>query len=231
MRTVAGLSVAELLLRFAVAVALGALIGFEREARNKAAGLRTHALVAVGAALFTMAGAYGFLDANRDPQVDPARIAAQVASGIGFIGAGAIIRDGLAVRGVTTAATLWTAAAIGVGAGSGFVVGTVAGTLLALAILLVFRLVSRRLQRATGAHMQLHVTYERGHGTLGPLLRTIEEIGTIERIRIEDEGDDVSRPGPRHLMVGVVAAHPPSVPDLVERLRKRDDVADVSFDA
>src|SRR5579884_1755133 len=94
-------------MRLLVAAAVGLVIGYERELRSEPAGVRTHALVAIGAALFTIAGAYGFADLPRGANVDPARIAAQVASGIGFLGAGAILRHGLGVRGLTTASTLW----------------------------------------------------------------------------------------------------------------------------
>ena len=106
-------------MRLVAALCAGALIGVEREVREKAAGIRTHALVSVGAALFTLAGAYGFPEFDRTSNVDPMRVAAQVASGIGFIGAGAILREGMSVRGVTTAATLWLAAALGLTAGAG----------------------------------------------------------------------------------------------------------------
>src|SRR3954466_13916723 len=109
----------DLLARVAVASALGAALGLEREHRGQVAGMRTHGLVACGAAIFTLAGAYGFADVHRGPNVDPMRVAAQVASGIGFIGAGAILRDGATVRGVTAAASLWAAAALGLAAGAG----------------------------------------------------------------------------------------------------------------
>ena len=110
----------DVMARVLLAAMLGALVGAERQARSHAAGARTHALVASGAALFTLAGAYGFPDIARSASVDPMRVAAQVASGIGFVGAGAIIRDGLSVKGLTTAATLWASAAVGVAAGAGF---------------------------------------------------------------------------------------------------------------
>src|SRR4051812_25543745 len=109
----------ELVLRFGVAAAAAMVLGLEREVRGHVAGVRTHVLVAVGAALFTIAGAYGFADLPRGPNVDPARVAAQVASGVGFLGAGAIMRRGLGVRGLNTAATLWLAAALGVAGGGG----------------------------------------------------------------------------------------------------------------
>ena len=94
---------AAVLLRLFVAAVLGGAIGLERELRERQAGLRTHLVVSVGAALFTLVSAYGFTDWG--VRVDPTRIAAQIVTGIGFLGAGAIIRQGLSVRGLTTAAT------------------------------------------------------------------------------------------------------------------------------
>src|SRR5436305_8007639 len=105
------LSWPHVLLRLVVAAGLGGAIGFERELRERQAGLRTHLVVSVGSALFTLVSAYGFH--SFDGKVDPTRIAAQIVSGIGFLGAGAIIRQGLSVRGLTTAASLWLVAAIG----------------------------------------------------------------------------------------------------------------------
>src|SRR5947199_3172699 len=114
----------ESLLRLSLAAVLGGVIGFERELREREAGLRTHLLVALGSALFTIVGAYGFhsfLDSGQSVvRADPTRIAAQIVSGIGFLGAGAIIRQGLSVRGLTTAATLWLVAAIGLACGAGY---------------------------------------------------------------------------------------------------------------
>src|SRR3954469_11352931 len=113
------LATSALIVRLLLAAVLGALVGIERESAARGAGIRTHAVVALGAALFTIAGAYGFTDVNRGGNIDPTRIAAQVAAGVGFIGAGAILRNGSSVRGITTAATVWLAAAIGVAAGAG----------------------------------------------------------------------------------------------------------------
>lgn len=101
--------------RLAVAAAFGMAIGVERELREQAAGLRTHMLVAVGSCLFTIVSAYGF----QGPDVDPSRVAAQIVTGIGFLGAGAILREGLSVRGLTTAASLWIVAAVGMAVGLG----------------------------------------------------------------------------------------------------------------
>ena len=139
------LSSGELVLRLALTILLCGLIGLERESRDQVAGLRTHMLVGLGAALFTLVSAYGF-EAFDSPgpggtgvRVDPTRIAAQIVSGIGFLGAGAIIREGFNVRGVTTAAALWIVAAIGMAAGAGYYAGAVVTTALALAALVVFR--------------------------------------------------------------------------------------------
>ena len=114
----------DVLLRIVVAAALTGAVGIERELRERAAGLRTHMLVGVGSALFTIVSAYAWRDFSfSTPEgivFDPTRIAAQIVTGIGFLGAGAIIRQGLSVRGLTTAAGLWVAAAIGMAAGAGY---------------------------------------------------------------------------------------------------------------
>ena len=105
----------EMILRLLLAAALGAIIGYQRERAGKSAGLRTHILICAGAALFTIASLYGFGGA-----ADPARVAAGIVAGIGFLGAGAIIRrEGGIVEGLTTAATIWAVAAIGLAAGAG----------------------------------------------------------------------------------------------------------------
>ena len=111
-------------IRVGLALLLGSLIGAEREWRHKLAGLKTNALVCVGSALFTCIG----YQASSMGHADPTRIAGQIASGIGFLGAGAILRDGLTIRGLTTAATVWCAAAIGSLAGAGMLVHAVVGT-------------------------------------------------------------------------------------------------------
>ena len=138
--TLAHISWPEVLLRLLVAAVLGGAIGLEREFRERGAGLRTHLLVCVGAALFTLVGAYAFAS----PNTDPSRIAAQIVTGIGFLGAGAIIRQGLSVRGLTTAATLWLVAAIGMAAGAGYWDGALIATLAALLTLGPLRIVSYR---------------------------------------------------------------------------------------
>ncbi|CAN5268815.1 hypothetical protein BH23CHL9_BH23CHL9_00990 [soil metagenome] len=121
----------DLSLRLTVGLILGAVIGFERELHRQPAGFRTHSLVSLGAALFTVVSAFGF----EGSMVDPTRIAAQIVSGIGFIGAGTILQHRGHIRGLTTAASLWSVAAIGTAAGAGMYVVAVIGTVLILVIL------------------------------------------------------------------------------------------------
>jgi putative Mg2+ transporter-C (MgtC) family protein len=123
--------------RLLAAAALGSLIGFERERLLWAAGIRTHMLVCVGACLFMIVSAFGFSTSITQPHVvlDPSRIAAQVVSGIGFLGAGAILARGEIVRGLTTAASIWTVAAIGLAVGGGLYFAAGLSTAIILAIL------------------------------------------------------------------------------------------------
>ncbi len=122
-----------------LAFSLGAILGFEREWRRKAAGLRTYSLVALGACLFTVISLYGFRGAGGSQSFDPSRIASQVVVGIGFIGAGVIFSKGDVVRGLTTAAGLWLSAAIGVAVGVKMFAVAVFATALGVFILSVLR--------------------------------------------------------------------------------------------
>ncbi|MDQ3878205.1 MAG: MgtC/SapB family protein [Actinomycetota bacterium] len=134
------MSLGELVLRILAAGALGGVVGAEREYSGQQAGFRTHILVSLGAALFTIAGAYppSALLSGHAVGFDPTRIAAQVVTGIGFLGAGAIVRHGVTVRGLTTAASLWVTAAIGIAVGLGYwtAAAITAGATLASLVLL-----------------------------------------------------------------------------------------------
>jgi putative Mg2+ transporter-C (MgtC) family protein len=128
--------------RLLVGALLGLAIGFEREIHGHPAGLRTHMLVALGSALFTVLSIHGFLgesvpgvDPSRVAAVDPTRIAAQIVSGIGFLGAGAILKDGIVIRGLTTAASLWATSAVGMAAGAGeYVIAAVAAAVILVSL-------------------------------------------------------------------------------------------------
>jgi putative Mg2+ transporter-C (MgtC) family protein len=133
------MSTVEMLLRLGAGMGLGAVIGFERQYRARMAGLRTNALVAVGATLFVLLSANGFHGAT----ADPTRVAAQIVSGIGFLGAGVILRDGLNVRGLNTAATLWCSAAVGALAAAGMFPVAFAGTVLVVVVNVALRAAGR----------------------------------------------------------------------------------------
>lgn len=127
--------------RLVLSVLLGGLVGLEREIHGRAAGFRTHILVSTGAALIMLVSAYGFSESTT---TDPARLAAQVVSGIGFLGAGTILREGASIRGLTTAASLWVVAGIGLAVGVGFYLGAVATTLLVMITLLALHRIEHR---------------------------------------------------------------------------------------
>jgi putative Mg2+ transporter-C (MgtC) family protein len=188
------LSWLEILLRVALAAVLGGAIGFERELREREAGLRTHMLVAVGAALFTLVSAFAWTDwqfSNASGVVfDPTRIAAQVVTGIGFLGAGAIIRQGLSVRGLTTAATLWVVAAIGMATGAGFYTAAVITTVLVLLSLYPLRIAAFRIaERLRPEEGRLAVELASG-ATNVSVLEAVEAAGAqVRSLEFEEEGD------------------------------------------
>lgn len=132
-------SSAAMILRMTVAAVLGGLIGIEREVHRHEAGLRTHILVCVGSCLIMLTSMHIFDIYKGIAEVDPSRIAANVVTGIGFIGAGAIIRYGMAVRGLTTASSLWITSAVGLSVGCGYYEAGIYGTVLALIALLFFK--------------------------------------------------------------------------------------------
>lgn len=154
----------EEILKLALAILVGGLIGFEREFRDKSAGFRTIIFITLGATLFTMLS-FHFLD-------NSARVAANIVTGIGFLGAGAILRgEGGRVAGLTTAATIWLAAALGMGIGSGLYLLTGVATLLILLILWIFPFFEHWLDKRRDAH-----TYEITLSLGSPRIRALEEI-------------------------------------------------------
>jgi putative Mg2+ transporter-C (MgtC) family protein len=179
------LSWPHILLRLAVAGALGGAIGLERELRERGAGLRTHLVVCMGSALFTLVGAYAFTG----PHVDPTRIAAQVVSGIGFLGAGAIIRQGLSVRGLTTAATLWLVAAIGMASGFGAYDAAIIATGLALLTLGPLRIVAFRGMRRFRPQVERLLVELPAGGSPAPLVEVVERYGNVQSLDVTQEGD------------------------------------------
>ena len=138
----------EIISRLLLAALLGSIIGIERERLSWAAGLRTHMLVAVGAALVMVVSAFGFADIQnaKNVSLDPSRVAAQVVSGIGFLGAGSILLrgEGFTIRGLTTAASLWVVAAVGLAVGGGMYIAAIAATAIVLTILAGLKPIEKR---------------------------------------------------------------------------------------
>jgi putative Mg2+ transporter-C (MgtC) family protein len=149
-----------LAVRLLIAAGLGAAIGLERELHSHPAGTRTHLLVSLGSAAFTELSIYGFTgitNAGQLAPVDPSRVAAQIVTGIGFLGAGAILKYGASVRGLTTAASLWVTAAIGMAAGTGEIVMAVVVTLIALLSLGPLRALVKRARRTRGQTIEIRL--------------------------------------------------------------------------
>ncbi|HYE69588.1 MAG TPA: MgtC/SapB family protein [Anaerovoracaceae bacterium] len=141
------MTVIEMCLRILLAMGIGGIIGWERENSNRPAGLRTHMLVAIGAAVVMLMGELS-LDKYADiTTMDPTRLGAQVISGIGFLGAGTIMREGLTVRGLTTAASLWAVACLGLAAGGGFYESAIIGTIAIILTLTIFEYLEKRFRK------------------------------------------------------------------------------------
>ena len=146
---------ADVLIRIIASIILGSIIGFERELTNKSAGLRTQILVCLGSCIFTILSVHGFATAvTLYPLGDPSRVAAQIVTGIGFIGAGTVLRQGLTITGLTTASTLWMVAAIGMACGCGKISVAVVSTLLAIAILVLIRMFEYRFLGGNQKHLK-----------------------------------------------------------------------------
>ena len=215
-------------LRLFVAAALTGAVGLERELRERAAGLRTHMLVGVGSALFTIVSAYAWADFTFDRSqgtaFDPTRIAAQIVTGIGFLGAGAIIRQGLSIRGLTTAAGLWVAAAIGMAVGAGYWPAALIGTGVVLVGLGPLRMAEGWVLRRRREEGSLEIDL-RPDQPLAPVLSVLEDRrARVSRIHLEEEETG------RELRIEV--RMPPGVSgrDLVEELTRLDEVTGVRWD-
>lgn len=193
---VVGLREVPLLVELGAALVLSTLIGLEREFRGKSAGLRTHTLVGVGAALFMLVSKYAFGDLLDWERVsfDPARVAAQIVSGIGFIGAGLIFVRRDAVRGLTTAATVWLVAAVGMACGGGLMVLASATTLVHFLVAVGYPRLLRWARRPLREPQLVRIGYVEGHGVLRAVLTRCTGAGwavqdlLVEREEVDDQG-------------------------------------------
>jgi putative Mg2+ transporter-C (MgtC) family protein len=176
----------ELLGRLLLAAVLGGAVGTERELHDQPAGLRTHTLLTIGACLFTLISAYGF-----GGPADPSRLAAQIVTGIGFLGGGAIVRHGLTVKGLTTAASIWATASIGVAVGAGSYVLAAGGAVLVVGTLFGLRAVRNLLQRWSVSREEFVLSTRPGFDVevIAELARR-EQVGVrgLERQDAEDGG-------------------------------------------
>ncbi|ALS29927.1 magnesium transporter MgtC [Paenibacillus sp. 32O-W] len=210
----------DLTIRILIAGALGGLVGLEREWSNHPAGLRTHMLVCIGSAAIMLLSIYGFSDfvAEENVRVDPARLAAQVISGIGFLGAGAILRTGSTVSGLTTAASVWVVAAIGLCVGAGFIYAACLTTLVVLISLFVLNKFEKYLMRHRRSQEIVVKIYDRP-GVLGNISAVFHEqdlqienvkMKREERFGKEDDPDRIVelcislRSAPKHKLIAAI---------------------------
>jgi putative Mg2+ transporter-C (MgtC) family protein len=215
----------EIVLRLFVAAALGSVIGFERERLLWAAGLRTHMLVCVGACLIMIVSAFGFSDVLGTEHVilDPSRIAAQVVSGIGFLGAGSILLRGEIIRGLTTAASLWTVAAIGLAVGGGLYLAAFAATIIILAILAGIKPLEERFR---SAHQSSELRLQAVHGEMS--IETVRQaLGErARRVRQfvvqQSEMSDLDE-----ITISLTRISARETAEIIERLRRLDCVRDI----
>ena len=219
------LSTTEALLRLLIAAGLGGAIGLERELRDHEAGFRTHLLVSLGACVFTLVSAYAWTDWTFSTAsgvvFDPTRIAAQIVTGIGFLGAGAIIVRGISVRGLTTAATLWVVAAIGMAAGTGYYAVALGAAVLVLVSLGPLKLVSSRLVarvRPEEAELGIRLAPD---GEAAPVLDAIEKLGG--QISHVEFGDD------RTIDVVLRASRRSESARVAEKVNELEDVEHVQW--
>ena len=212
----------DLAVRMLIAAALGAAIGLEREIHEHPAGMRTHLLVSLGSAIFTVLSIYGFEgvgQGNVSPTVDPTRIAAQVVSGIGFLGAGAILKYGTSIRGLTTAASLWTAAAIGMAAGAGEWLIAAVGTFIVVFSLWPLNALVARLHKPSGHEIKIRLEVGR-----------LEALGDASRLladrRVEMAGINSQRIGTGRYEVELELRLPPATrpSDIIGALTAIPDV-------
>jgi putative Mg2+ transporter-C (MgtC) family protein len=218
----------EELWRVVVAAGLGGAVGLERELREREAGFRTHLLVSVGSCLFTLVSAYGFneflVGGGNVVRTDPTRIAAQIVTGVGFLGAGAIIRQGFSVRGLTTAATLWVVAAIGMASGAGYFSAAVITTALVLFSLWPLRIFAFRVMTRFRPETDRLIVQLPSGESPAPLLEKLESLGG--RLQTLEVGHEADR---RTVLVDVTLPPKADAPGIVSQLSQLEHVLEVRW--
>jgi putative Mg2+ transporter-C (MgtC) family protein len=218
------LSELEVVLRLILSAVIGGAIGIEREASNRPAGFRTHILVSVGSTLIMLVSAYGMGEG-----ADPARLAAQVVSGIGFLGAGTILRTGNHIKGLTTAASLWVCAGIGLAIGAGFYLGGVVTAAIVLISLIALGNVEVNVLR--GANKLVRVTATDRAGLIGDIGTVFGEYNiSIRNVTIDDIKDDGEGPGKIEIKFYVKKPFNLNLQGLYDSLFHIRDIDEVDFE-
>lgn len=220
----------DMVLRLMLSVLIGGLIGLERERKNHAAGLRTHILVCLGSCLIMILSMYGFADFADEANVrlDPARLAAQVITGIGFLGAGTIVITGRSISGLTTAASLWVVMAMGLSVGAGFYVPAGVAAVLVLLTLWGLNIVEKRFVRQrVGATLSL--VLESHTPALENLRLLLADQGIkIVKIRLSDSDPDSDSVATRHVQLIVTLPKADQLLSVADFLRQVRGVVSVS---
>jgi len=185
------MSVLDVLLRLFAAAVLGGIVGLERENKRRAAGLRTHMLVSLGSALVMITSVYIFNEYQGLTSFDPTRMGAQVISGIGFLGAGTIIKQGVSVRGLTTAASLWAVACVGLAVGSGFWTAAIISAAVVVVTLFVMSKLEKVMMKHSEVCPEIILKIENKPGNLGEIASHIGKAGA-NITNVEFDGDDGS---------------------------------------
>lgn len=218
-------STLELVGRLVLAAVLGGLIGFERELRDHPAGLRTHITVAVGSALFVIAGAYGWGDfltsGSTNVVIGVDRVASNIVTGIGFLGGGAILKYGANIKGLTTAASLWVTSAVGLAAGLGSYVLVTAATVITLLSLVALRFPERWIRRKLAVDRQTVVIHLASGAAAAPVIAALAGVGDvrIQHLSVQREDEDLV------IEAGVIGSHGQPLAQQLSPLAERDDVA------
>jgi putative Mg2+ transporter-C (MgtC) family protein len=220
-----------MVLRVLLAVGLGAALGLEREIDNQPAGFRTHILVCLGAALFGLISIHAFapFEATRnstDVQIDVTRVASQVVVGVGFLGGGAILKYGASIRGLTTAASMWVAAAVGLAVGLGYYWGAVAVTIAALVSLTGFRPLRAWIRRQYGRRVEtVSFRLQPGVDSAGVVAALNDLPGvSVRNLQVDSSGEQTE------ITVGLKTGTRVPLERMLGELAERRDVAEMSYE-
>ncbi len=220
----------EIVIRLVLSAIIGALIGAEREVSNRPAGLRTHILVSVSSALIMLVSIDGFYDVETGLRVgDPARLAAQVVSGIGFLGAGTIIKIGNNIKGLTTAASLWASAGVGLAIGNGYYLGGLLTAGIVLLTLMSLRILERRVFKTK--YRTLEIVNSNRSGIIGEIATLLGKYGvSIKDISILDNEYDEEEQGIMEMELIIKVPKKFDLNGFISEIYEIDGVFKVAFD-